>query len=396
MPSAASVEGLGRSRRGVAGSAEIPIRTRRRRQPGGEQGTRRFGESGRAAFGRMGGDDLAPEIALRRLTGATSAPRPRRMLHGIARAAVAVMSRIRILPDDVEIEALPGETVLAAALRAGVPHLHLCGGNAHCSTCRIELREGADQCAPQTAAEQRIAQRLHFQPGLRLACQTVVQGPMTVRRLVLDAHDARLVDQRGRAAAEASVGEERRLAILFADIRGFTAFSERLPPYDVIHVLNRYFHAAGEVIARYGGRIDNYMGDGFMALFSQGDEDAPACLRAVSAGLALIDAVAALQPYLLTAFGEGFGIGVGIHYGCAVVGSVGAAGNERVTAIGDAVNLASRIEEANKRFGTQLLISAQTWAQVAEQVQIGAIHETALAGKSGSYRLFEVRGLRAG
>lgn len=340
----------------------------------------------------------APEIALRRLTGATSAPRPRRMLHGIARAAVAVMSRIRILPDDVEIEALPGETVLAAALRAGVPHLHLCGGNAHCSTCRIELREGADQCAPQTAAEQRIAQRLHFQPGLRLACQTVVRGPMTVRRLVLDAHDARLVDQRGRAAAEASVGEERRLAILFADIRGFTAFSERLPPYDVIHVLNRYFHAAGEVIARYGGRIDNYMGDGFMALFGLGDEDAPACLRAVSAGLALIDAVAALQPYLLTAFGEGFGIGVGvgIHYGCAVVGSVGAAGNERVTAIGDAVNLASRIEEANKRFGTQLLISAQTWAQVAEQVQIGAIHETTLAGKSGSYRLFEVRGLRAG
>jgi len=308
------------------------------------------------------------------------------------------MSRIRILPDDVEIDALPGETVLAAALRAGVPHLHLCGGHARCSTCRVEVREGADRCAPQTAAEQQIAQRLHFPPDLRLACQTVVQGALTVRRLVLDAHDAQLVDQRGRTAtaASAGAGDERQLAILFADIRGFTAFSERLPPYDVIHVLNRYFHAAGAVIARYGGHIDNYMGDGFMALFGLDDEPASACLRAVSAGLALIDAVVALQPYLQAAFGEGFGVGVGIHYGCAVVGRVGALGSERVTAIGDAVNLASRIEEANKRFGTQLLISAQTWAQVAEQIEIGAIHETALAGKSGSYRLIEVRGLRAG
>jgi adenylate cyclase len=160
-------------------------------------------------------------------------------------------------------------------------------------------------------------------------------------------------------------------------------------------VLNRYFQAAGEVVERYGGHIDNYMGDGFMALFGLHGEAESACLQAVGAGLALIDAVAALQPYLLTAFGQTFDIGVGIHYGCAVVGNVGAAGQERVTAIGDAVNLASRIEAANKQFGTRLLISAQTWAQVAAQVETGAVHETALAGKSGSYRLVEVRGLRA-
>ncbi|WP_257388603.1 adenylate/guanylate cyclase domain-containing protein [Tahibacter caeni] len=306
------------------------------------------------------------------------------------------MSLIRILPDDVKIDTVPGETVLAAALRAGVPHLHLCGGHAHCSTCRVEVRDGEDGCAPPTEAERRIAEQLRFPPHLRLACQTVVDGPMTVRRLVLDAHDARLVDRRQRdSEATASAGEERELAILFADIRGFTAFSERLPPYDVIHVLNRYFQAAGEVVERQGGQIDNYMGNGFMALFGLHGEADSACLRAVGAALALIDAVAALQPYLLTAFGQTFDVGVGIHYGCAVVGNVGAAGRERVTAIGDAVNLASRIEAANKRFGTRLLVSEQTWTQLAGRAQIGAIHETALPGKSGSYRLIEVRGLRA-
>ena len=145
------------------------------------------------------------------------------------------------------------------------------------------------------------------------------------------------------------------MVILFADIRDFTCLAESLPPYDVIHLLNRYFHEMGQVISRNGGQIDNYMGDGLMALFGMEDSTG-AALAAVKAGLEMHAAMEILKPYLETIYAKSFHIGVGIHYGDVVVGAIGSQSLKRVTAIGDAVYLASRIEAANKQAGTGLLI----------------------------------------
>jgi adenylate cyclase len=303
------------------------------------------------------------------------------------------MPTIRILPDDVLVEAEAGETLLDAALRAGVAHAYACGGKAHCSTCRVEVTTGIEDCGPRTSAEQVLAERLEFEPTLRLACQTVPLGDLTIRRLVLDDDDIELLDQRRRGVAGTAVGEERELAILFTDIRGFTSFSETLPPHDVVHVLNRYFHAMGPSVARFGGQIDNYMGDGLMALFGLQDGEENLALRAVQAGLGMLDAMDALKPYLQTAYGRSFDMGIGIHYGEVVVGSVGAVGRERVTAIGDAVNLASRIESANKIEKTRLLVSEAVRDQIGPLLRIGRSLSVPIAGKSGEYRLCEVLGL---
>jgi len=306
------------------------------------------------------------------------------------------MATIRILPDDVLIESAPGETLLDASLRGGIAHAHACGGHARCSTCRVEVSDGVENCAPRTAAEQQLAERLGFAPHLRLACQTVAHADLTMRRLILDDEDVALADQRGRDAAPVVVGEERTLAILFADIREFTAFSEQLPAHDVVHVLNRYFHAMGRDIARFGGCIDNYMGDGFMALFglreSGQETDGDRAVHAVQAGLAMLDTMDALKPYLETAYGLSFDMRIGIHFGDAVVGSVGATGRERITAIGDAVNFASRIEGANKAIGSRLLISEALYARVAPQFRIGRTIHVPIHGKSGEYALYEVIG----
>jgi adenylate cyclase len=303
------------------------------------------------------------------------------------------MATIRILPDDVLIESLPGETLLDASLRSGVMHAHACGGHARCSTCRVEITEGIDACAPRTAAEQVLAERLGFTLQLRLACQTTANNSVTMRRLILDDDDVALVDQRARNTAAAAAGEERTLAILFTDIREFTAFSEQLPPHDVVHVLNRYFHAMGRDVSRFGGCIDNYMGDGFMALFGLGESEeteASSALNAVQAGLAMLKTMDALKPYLETAYGRSFDMRIGIHFGEAVVGSVGAIGRERVTAIGDAVNFASRIESANKVSGTRLLISEALYVRVGGQLRIGKKIHISIHGKSGEYSLYEV------
>ncbi len=304
------------------------------------------------------------------------------------------MPRIYFEPDAKEIEAGELEPILQASVRAGIPHAHACGGNARCSTCRVLLVDGLEYCEPRNAPENKLAGLLNFGPDIRLACQTVVTGDVSLRRLVLDAEDLELVKGQAAAGTPTSVGEEKHIAILFADIRGFTAFSEALPPYDVIYILNRFFHRMGKVISRHGGVINNYMGDGLMALFGVEDQES-AALDAIRAGLGMLAAVEELGPYMQTVYNTKFQIGVGIHWGEAVVGTVGSADLKRLTAIGDVVNFASRIEGANKETGTNLLISEDTYAQVTEHVVIGKkFTNLTFRGKSGEYVLYEIIGVR--
>ena len=155
------------------------------------------------------------------------------------------MPTIHSLPDDRHIEGADGETILTASLRADIPHAHACGGMARCSTCRVLVLDGAEMCGPRTPPEEKLAEQLHFGDNVRLACQTTVHGDLSIRRPVVDRVDLALANLLDRSQATERVGKERRLAILFADIAGYTSFAEGLMPYDVTHVLNRYFFLDG-------------------------------------------------------------------------------------------------------------------------------------------------------
>jgi adenylate cyclase len=303
------------------------------------------------------------------------------------------MARIHFLPDDKVVEVGADEPLLQASLRSGIPHTHVCGGQARCSTCRVLIVAGGAHCQPRNAREQEMADRLRFGPEIRLACQTTVTGDATVRRLVLDADDVELTDQLTLGALRRQVGVERRVAVLFADIRGFTAFAERLPPYDVIHALNRYFHRVERIVRDRRGYVDNYMGDGLLAIFGTASpETAP--LDAVLAGLEMLEAVRQLRPYFEAVYRQSLRIGVGVHTGSVVLGSVGPPGHDRFTAIGDTVNFASRIEAATKATGTSLLVSSDTWAEVNTQVEARALEGIALPGRAHPCTLYEVTGRR--
>ncbi len=299
------------------------------------------------------------------------------------------MPTIPCEPDGKKVAASTSETVLAAALRAGIPTAHPCGGDARCSICRVSVENGLEHCAPMTQRERVLSEQLGFSPEVRLACQTTAAGDIKVRRLVVDEDDLELNQRLDQTAEPFSIGEERELAILFADIRSFTEFSEKLPPYDVIYILNRYFYHMGKIISAHGGSIENYIGDGLMALF--GLDDSPTvCFRAVSTGLRMIEDIARNRHHFEDIYGMGFRIGVGIHYGKVVVGTVG----QRMTAIGDAVNFASRIESANKEYGTELLISEDVYQQVAGKCAItSSIENAVIKGKSGTHVLYAVHAL---
>jgi adenylate cyclase len=302
------------------------------------------------------------------------------------------MSAIFYLPDQLTIDVDSAQTILNASLASGIPHTHVCGGNARCSTCRVVILEGLDNINPRNEKETALAHRLGFDASIRLACQSTITGRVKLRRLVLDEEDVEVVEALRASKLPVAVGEELKIAILFSDIRGFTPFAESLLPYDVIHVLNRYFDIVGKVITAQGGFINNYMGDGIMALFGV-DGQPDAALRAVQAGIGMLQALEGMMPYLLSTYGKVFDIGVGIHYGEAVVGPIGASGMKVMTAIGDAVNFASRIESANKEAGTRLLISEDTYEVVRAAVTIGKQTRVSVKGKSGEYNLYEITGM---
>jgi adenylate cyclase len=162
-------------------------------------------------------------------------------------------------------------------------------------------------------------------------------------------------------------------------------------PYDVVHILNRYFLLMGDAVLENGGYIDKYIGDGLMALFGvEGGKPRDLCLVAIRTGLQMLDNLANLNRYLKEHFGIEFRIRIGIHFGDVVVGRMGHPRNMQYTAIGDPVNMASRIESAVKGTKANLLVSETVYAQVKDDVQTGVVTEGELKGKHGTHRLYEV------
>ncbi|MGB0591883.1 MAG: peroxidase family protein [Myxococcota bacterium] len=286
----------------------------------------------------------------------------------------------------------PGMTLLDISKQNAVSHYHACGGHARCSTCRVLIVAGADNLAPRTDAERALVERKGLPNEVRLACQTKVMGPVTVKRLVLDDHDAEAAytneasDQTGRSA-----GKAMEVAVLFSDIRGFTRFSERSYPYDVMHILNRYLFGVGEAIHRHDGYIDKYMGDGVMALFGMcGCGPEVAANQAVSAAIEMMDDLEQFNHYMGEQFGEQFRIGIGVHVGEVVVGEVGHPQRRQLTALGDVVNTASRIESATKEFSASLLVSDSVHPHIRDAVTIGRTVTATMKGKAEPQTLFEV------
>ena len=293
-----------------------------------------------------------------------------------------------VQPDNREIDITEEESILLASLRNNIAHLSACGGTGKCSTCRVEILDGLENCHPRSELEEKLAKKLSFPPNIRLGCQTKLSGNVSFRRLLLDKRDADLNNQISEKRLE-SVGTIRNLTILFCDIKGFTPFSESLSAYDVIFILNRYFSIMREVIIRHGGEVNNYIGDAILAIFGL-KESRQQSLRAVSASVEMLKEMDQFKSYLKQAYGRDFDIRVGVHYGEVISGSVGIGEDRKVTVIGDAVNIASRIESINKEAGTRLLISETVYDQIKEKVSVKNYLRLKLRGTSNLITLYEV------
>lgn len=292
--------------------------------------------------------------------------------------------------DNKKILASPGNTILEATLKAKINHIHVCGGNARCSTCRIYIVDGLSNCLPRNEKEKQLADQLGFPKNIRLACQTKIRGNITIRRLVVDDLDREIILKQLGDGSGTKLGQEKDLAILFTDIENYTQFAEAFPAYDVVHVLNRYYQTMNEIIVHHKGIISDVAGDGILALFGVMKDNKNPVLYALNAIQDMNTALIQFNEYLNQIYNWSFKIRAGIHFGKVIVGHFDTGMMSKISAIGDAVNMASRIETANKNFGTQLLLSQSAYEEVKEVIKAHKIYRSGLKGKSGEYVLYDI------
>jgi len=274
-----------------------------------------------------------------------------------------------------------GPTILEMSRIAGIPHASVCGGRGRCSTCRVRI--GGDdrgKLPPPLPDEQKVLARVGAPANVRLACQLrpppgryrvtpllpASAGPVEAYRRQLQAH-----------------GGEHYIAILFADIRSFTSISEGKLPYDVVFLLNRYFRATGHAIEAAGGTVDKFIGDGVMAIFGLNREPRAACRQALDAARRMAAALDDLNDTLSGDLDVPLRIGIGLHAGPAIVGEMGYERTAHITAIGDTVNTASRLEALTKKFGVELVVSQDLLDRAGVDLGDTPRHDVEIRGRQG-------------
>lgn len=284
----------------------------------------------------------------------------------------------------------PEKSILQVSLEAGIPHAHICNGNARCSTCRVKVLQGIENLPERNDAEQKLAALKGWSSSVRLACQTKAVNGLHLQRLVLDDEDARLAQSE---SSEFISGIEKEVVILFADVANFTPFSEKQLPYDIVHIMNRLFNKLGDVVLKNDGYIDKFIGDNIMAIFGIRQDVRSAAHAAAQSALQMISALDEFNQYLQKFFDHTFQLRIGINSGPAILGKIGHRKANQYTAISDAVNLAARLEQANKKARTSILISESLKNLAEDKIQTGKKFKAPIKGKTGFYHLYELKGL---
>ncbi|MBI4271065.1 MAG: adenylate/guanylate cyclase domain-containing protein [Candidatus Rokubacteria bacterium] len=256
-------------------------------------------------------------------------------------------------PGDRTVTVPVGFTVLEASRHAGLPHASVCGGRGRCSTCRVRVTRGLDALAPAGDAERRVLERVGAAADVRLACQIRPGRDVAVVPLL----PATMPVEDALAHADTRQGSEREVVVLFADLRGFTRMAEHKLPYDVVFLLNRYFETVGAAVIGAGGVTNQFTGDGVMALFGLEAGPATGCRQALAAARAMVSGVTRLSRELAGELDAPLRLGIGIHAGPAVVGRMGWGESFYLTAVGDTVHVAARLEQATKDYGCELVVS---------------------------------------
>jgi len=249
-----------------------------------------------------------------------------------------------------------GLSVLEASLRYHVPHSSVCGGRARCSTCRIRV---IGDCSLLPVPSQREAFVLNrvgaADPSIRLACQLRPETDLSFFQLFMP----QTMPANAPASQPHRIGQERYLVSMFVDMRGSTRLAENQLPFDTVFIVNRFLGAVSQAVIAWGGQPNQFVGDGQLALFGLSSSPQTACRQALKAAAMISANVDELNEFLKHDLREPIRFGIGIHGGEVIIGDIGYREHMVFTALGDAVNVAARLQDMTKTLACEAIVSEE-------------------------------------
>ena len=278
------------------------------------------------------------------------------------------------------IKVAKGLSVLEASLRYNVPHASVCGGRARCSTCRIRVIGDCSVLPKPSQREAFVLNRVGAaDPSIRLACQLRPESDLSFFQIFTP----QAMSANTSGSQPHRIGQERYLVSMFVDMRGSTKLAEKRLPFDTVFIVNRFLGAVSQAVIESGGRPNQFVGDGMLALFGLSVSRQEACRQALRAAALIAANVDELNKFLAHDLHEPIRFGIGIHGGEVIVGDIGYRDHMVFTALGDAVNVAARLQDMTKPLACEAVVSdeVRTTAGVAadaltqQQVEIRGRNE---------------------
>src|SRR4051794_5999524 len=272
-----------------------------------------------------------------------------------------------------------GLSVLEASLRNNVPHASVCGGRARCSTCRIRIIGDCSQLPEPSQREAFVLGRVGANdPSIRLACQLRPTDDLSFFQLFLP----HTVSAGSHGSNPTRIGQERYLVSMFVDMRGSTKLAEKRLPFDTVFIVNRFLGAVSQAVIESGGRPNQFVGDGMLALFGVTSSRPDACRQALKAAAMIAANVDELNKFLEHDLREPIRFGIGIHGGEVIVGDIGYRDHMVFTALGDAVNVAARLQDMTKSLSCEAVISDEVRINAGLPADALPQHEVAIRGRN--------------
>jgi adenylate cyclase len=249
-----------------------------------------------------------------------------------------------------------GLSVLEASLRYNVPHASVCGGRARCSTCRIRVIGDCSTLPKPSPREAFVLDRVGASdPSIRLACQLRPESDLSFFQLFMP----QAISANAHASHPHRIGQERYLVSMFVDMRGSTRLAEKQLPFDTVFIVNRFLAAVSKAVIECGGQPNQFVGDGQLALFGLSASPQVACRQALRAAAMISANVDELNQFLSHDLREPLRFGIGIHGGEVIIGDIGYRDHMVFTALGDAVNVAARLQDMTKSIGCEAIASEE-------------------------------------
>src|SRR6266850_6288074 len=273
-----------------------------------------------------------------------------------------------------------GLSVLEASLRNNVPHASVCGGRARCSTCRIRIIGDCDSLPEPSKREAFVLNRVGAggDPAIRLACQLRPNTDLSFFQIFVPHVTAASL----RNAGSVRIGQERYLVSMFVDMRGSTTLAEQRLPFDTVFIVNRFLSAVSQAVIECGGQPNQFVGDGELALFGLNSNPQTACRQALQAAALIATNIDELNRFLSHDLVEPIRFGIGIHGGEVIIGDIGYRDHQVFTALGDAVNVAARLQDMTKGLECEVILSEEVYKTAGLPVNLLPEQDLPIRGRA--------------